>query len=73
MAQVVRCCLLTGGPSLHMEVLCGICGGQCGTGTVLSPDPVFPLSTISLQLHIHLHIILGMENAPINGQRSIET
>jgi hypothetical protein len=69
MAQAVGCGILTMEATVQFQASpCGMCGGQSGTGTDLSPSTSISLVSImhpmffthSLTLHRH-HIILAVK------------
>jgi hypothetical protein len=73
MTQAVSCWALNAEGRVRARVsLCGICGGQSGTGTGFSTiSSAFQYhSTVALHTHIDYH--LGMDNRPVGG-RSSET
>jgi hypothetical protein len=68
MAQAVSHRPLTAEARVRAQVnLCGICGGQSGTGTGFSASS----SVLPCQYHftvaLQTHIILGMNNMSISG------
>jgi hypothetical protein len=78
MAQAVSCRPLSAEAQAQSKAIpCGICGGQCGTGTGFCQcTSVSPVSIIPPTLHIHsltvdtmysMQLTVSLNNTPKNG------